>query len=181
MAITDGQSMAMYMWEHYYSKHQMPPELGTKGQVLASDGDKLVWETPAVPETVGINSFIYKFRIYPASVTVIDVRIKADGVISAAKFTPMFDMSRNVVITAKNNTSDRISFTVTITGLDINGNTISDVLTITELAAGAQIAVAGVKAFTSVTKGELLKTAGAYDGNGIDLSYSLGTLTGLPN
>ena len=56
MTITDGQSMAMYMWEHYYSKHQMPPELGTKGQVLASDGDKLVWETPAVPETVGINS-----------------------------------------------------------------------------------------------------------------------------
>lgn len=78
---------------------------------------------------------------------------------------------RNITVTTAGGTPADAPATALVTGKDINGNTITETLTIAQTATIAS----GAKAFAKVTS--ILEAAG--DGTGATLAYGIGTLVGL--
>ena len=78
---------------------------------------------------------------------------------------------RNITVTTAGGTPADAPATALVTGKDINGNTITETLTIAQTATIAS----GAKAFAKVTS--ILEAAA--DGTGATLSYGIGVLVGL--
>lgn len=90
-----------------------------------------------------------------------------DGVVGAGTMDP----PRNVTVTTAGATPADAPATATINGLDVDGNAISEVITVAQTATIAT----GTKAFASVTSIVLP----AADGTGATLAFGFGTLIGL--
>jgi hypothetical protein len=81
------------------------------------------------------------------------------------------DPPRNITVTTAGSTPADAPATAVVTGKDVNGNALTETLTIAQTAT---IAV-GAKAFASVTS--IVEAAG--DGTGATLAYGIGALIGL--
>lgn len=90
-----------------------------------------------------------------------------NGTVGAGTMSP----PRNITVTTAGGTPADAPATATITGLDVNGNVISEAITVAQTATTA----AGAKAFASVTS--IALTAG--DGTNATLAFGFGALIGF--
>jgi hypothetical protein len=102
--------------------------------------------------------------------------LAAGGTVLAAAFTGVVGATalgfpRNITVTASNVSTYTPTGSMTVNGLDVNGNTISEVIAIT-----AATTVAGAKMFKSVTSVTL---AAQTDGAGETVTVGFGALIGL--